>query len=198
MEQTISYLKLLNDIQMGLICTDKLWVRDDHGTTWFWTEFGLATGMKEWDKEPPLIYITDRYSTVDLYSLTFTILSLTKDTKPEILNAFEIFSKYRDYKKPVKLIDTKTNKEWEFVPLKSSIINSSGANLLDIISASELPTTLFEVYPYLDKNKKKKKKSKYDILKESIKELTVRVSNIEEELEELNAYVQHIESLMES
>lgn len=140
------YPELIRQINDGLIIPNKLWVKDSNGIEWFWRDGGFMTGMRSGDTEAPLIYITDKYNIVDLYSLELIILC-DKGVYHKVQYTIEdIINKYAHDKDVIYFRNIKDNSQWEFIPLNKSVISTeTGESIFDFLNEDEVSMAKFEI-----------------------------------------------------
>lgn len=164
----ISYTDLINRINRNEINVNNIWVEDENGTKWFWTVSGFATGMKEYDKEPPLIYLTDRYNIMELYDMWFEIPEFKQNLEEGKYKIKDILERFSDKDENIKLLDSK-GEVWEFIPLAKSIINTDGESITEYLNEAELDMEQFEIL--YQKKSLNKEKTKNNLEKEIIDEI---------------------------
>lgn len=181
-----NYSVLIKQISEGLIIPNDLWIKDNNDVEWFWYNGNFATGMKNGDKEPPLIYITDKYNIVDLYNLELEVLNKSKFNK--LYSMQELLDKYSDSKDVVYVKDDKTNCSWEFIPLNKSIISAdTGESIFDFLNADEVSMAKFEILWKEECLPKEEIKSiTLDNALEQIKELKEALDKLETTILSLN------------
>ena len=114
------YAEILKMITDKKVDTNNIWIEDDDKTKWYWDGYNFATGMKEWDKEPPRMYLSDKYDLVNLYTMSFNVIKMDELLKqPNKLTIEDIIDKYSHKDYNVKLINGK-GEQWEFVPFTKS------------------------------------------------------------------------------
>lgn len=177
----IMYPELIRQIGSGLVRPDNLWVRDSNDIEWFWRDGGFMTGMRNGDTEAPLIYITDKYNIVDLYSLELTVLDKGNYIKVRYTME-DIINKYSSCKDVVYFTNIEDNSQWEFIPLNKSIISTeTGESIFDFLNEDEVSMAKFEI---LWKEK--------SLPKEEIKSITL--DNALEQIKELKETLNKLET----
>lgn len=185
----IDYPYLIKMISDHEINVEGLWLEDQNGIKWFWKEGNFCTGMKEYDKEPPLIYLTDKYSIQDIYQLRFKIPELKKVNKqPNKLTIEDIIDKFSNKQENVKLIDERGD-IWEYVPIAKSILNANGEAITEFFDETTLSMMDFEIL-YQEQSL-----DKPDARDEVMKEIQTHLNNIEGEFEHLKKLFKLYENL---
>lgn len=183
------YAEILKMITDKKVDTNNIWIEDDSGVKWFWNNGNFMTGMKEWDREPPLICLTDKYDLVSLYSMSFDVVKMKELLKqPNKLTIEDIIDKFSHKDFNVKLINEK-GEQWEFVPFTKSIVNENGESILEFYDENQLSTMDFEemwTEPSLDKKETK------DVIINRLQDIS---KEIESQLNQLYIYLDMLKNI---
>lgn len=162
---------------------ETLRVKDTNDRYWLWKDGNFVQTMKEGDTEPPYIYMTDIYNLIDLYNLKFHIPYNFGRRYYSLENIIEGFSHEKD--KTFYFSDEK-NDNWEFVPLKKSLLNENGESILEFYNDAELSMKQFELL-YIDGclPKTEVKSISTDLILKQLDEVKTLVNMIENEIKDI-------------
>lgn len=190
-----NYQNILRMIDEGEFNPVDVWLEDENGIHWYWEEGNFFTGLKDMDREPPRIYLTDKYNLMQLYNIKFKIIPIEM-SEPEILNINQIINKYGKGNCNIGLLNKTTSEMWEFVPLKQDILNRDGESITEYVDNDKLDMIKFEV---LYKEKSLEKADIKDNLKDALDTEITTVANIThnivKELADINDHLEHLERL---
>lgn len=179
----LNYPVLMRKILNKELETDRLWVEDINGIKWFWKDGNFITGMKNGDKEPPYIYLTDKYNISELYLMKFKLSEMVNPKRQSNRYTVEdIITKFSNSNKNIHLVDSKGD-VWDFIPLAKSIINTNGESITEFYDEISLSMKDFEVMW------EEESLPKTEIKETTLDNINYTIKNIESELTQLKTLV---------
>lgn len=196
----ITYQELMDRISRGAVIPKGLWIEDPKGIRWYWEDGNFRTGMKEGDKEPPFIYLTDKYNLMELYTIKFKIKEPKDEIKPNalVMDIQQILARYGNGDENIGLLDTSTGEMWEFVPLSQNIINRDGDKITEYVDEDRLSTLEFEIM-YQEKalEKEDMKDTLLGAALTDLDEINKATTKLKLELDDIIAHTEHMKKLFD-